>query len=135
MRRKLYLLAAMLIAVVMPVVANSSPASAALNCPFGGANLNNGYVCADANFITGQGRVDVKGSVVYTGTFFKLEMQTKTGMNAWVTRCTVSLRSPHFCSGTSGFATPPPNSNTQVRAKLFWTSTSYAYYTVPISQI
>ena len=107
------------------------PASAELRCPITSPNISNGSVCAEADYVTGQGYIAIKGAITAQIPTLKLEMQSKIGTQPWQTRCTVYNKS-QACSGISGFATP---TNTKVRAKLWFSTTSYGYYDVPIGQV
>lgn len=130
------IIAACALAIGSILAFNTSPASASLACPFGSSNMNNGYACADADFITGQGRVLVRlSNIDSTGYYFKMDIQTKTGTNGWVTRCTTNeTKAPQYCTGSAGFATMNPP-NTLVRVKAWHTSTSYSYWDVPVVQV
>lgn len=127
--RKILLTLALLFGLVAPAVVNVSPASAALSCPLQGPNLNNGYVCADAVYAMGSGYVYVSLSKL-DNYYYAAEIQTKTGTMGWVKRCSVSSNAPVYCTGAAGFAN---GSNIVVRVKAWRTSTSYAYFDVPVS--
>jgi hypothetical protein len=118
--------------IISSLFLNNQGASAALHCPIGSPNMNNGEVCAEADYVTNQGFIQINGAAILNGNFWKLEMQSKIGTTAWATRCTVYSKAPTVCSGISGFAT---TTNTQVRAKLYYAYGRYAYFSVPVGQV
>jgi hypothetical protein len=118
--------------IISSLFLNNQGASAALHCPIGSPNMNNGEVCAEADFVTNQGYIKINGSIVSNNIVWRLQIQSKIGTSAWGTRCTVYTKAPTICSGISGFAT---TTNTKVRAKLYYTTTYYTYYDIPVGQV
>lgn len=109
------------------------PASAQYACSIQSPNVNFINLCADANFITGQGRVVWEVQNLNPSLYTSIEIQTKTGTNNWISRGYWTNEHAYH-TGSVGFATPPPNTNTKVRIRAA-SSGGVGYFNVPIGQI